>query len=144
MALLICSMLRGCWLLKSFEINMSPSHHKCCDGKQPFDPAMFVSHSTRDGTALNIVKTCENDTSKLCHGSLILQTRAKPEEQLTNSECVRQNPISPRVSRIQGHYILSYQFAWGTKWHHMHKQSHSQKEEHWPSPAGGMSGEVKP
>jgi len=69
--------------LLAVETNMSPSHHKCCDGKQPFHPAMFVS-STRDGspngTALNIVKMIQ---AKLCHESLIFQTGAKPEEPLT-------------------------------------------------------------
>ena len=41
--------------LLAVEVNMSPNHHKCCDGKQPFHPAMFVQHSTEH---------CENDTSK--------------------------------------------------------------------------------
>jgi len=41
--------------LLAVEVNMSPNHHKCCDGKQPFHPAMFVRHSTEH---------CENDTSK--------------------------------------------------------------------------------
>ena len=63
--------------LLAVEMNMSPSHHKCCDGRQPFHPAMFVSHSTRDGTALNIAKTIQ---AKLCHGSLIIQTGAKPDD----------------------------------------------------------------
>ena len=128
---LICSVLRGSWLLKS---TCPPAITNCCDGKHPFHPAMFVSHSTRDGTALNIVKTIQ---AKLCHGSLIFQTGAKPEEQVTNSECVRQNPISPRFSKIQGYYILSYRFAWGTKWHNMHDQSQSLKEirtEHYLQP----------
>ena len=95
-ALLICSMLRGCWLLKS---TCPPTITNAVMENNHFIlPCSF-------GTALNIVKTIQ---ANLCHGSLIFQTVAKSEEQLTNSECVRQNPISPRFSKIQRYYILSH------------------------------------
>ena len=121
MALLICSMLRGCWLLKP---TCPPAITNAVTENNHFIlPCSFPPLGTAAQTAQHWT------LSRWYKQNSVMNLWSSKQEQnlksrwLYNSECVRHNPVSPRFSKIQGRYILSYRFVWGTKWHNMHNQS---------------------